>query len=60
MPKPNMIDFSKLFGFAAVSERISGCVDFQDQAIGTTLGAKVGPIEPGGEPMLVDVPDESH
>ncbi len=43
MPKPDKIDFSKLFGFASVSDRISGSVDFQDQAVSTMLGAKVGP-----------------
>ena len=55
MPKPAKIDFSKLFGFASVSDRITGSVDFQDEAI-STLGAKVGPIEPT-DPMLAPAPD---
>jgi hypothetical protein len=50
------IDFTKLLGFDAVSDRISGNVDFQDQAISTTLGAKVGPIEPS-DPMLAPAPE---
>jgi len=57
------IDFSKLLGFASVSDRISGSVDFQDQAVSTTLGAKVGPIEPTGEfiaaPNGIDFQDET-
>ena len=36
------IDFAKLLGFDAVSDQISGSVDFQDETIGAKLGAKVG------------------
>jgi hypothetical protein len=36
------LDFSKLFGFDAVSEELSGSVDFQNDDIEATLGAKVG------------------
>ena len=42
MKNPDEIDFAKLLGFDVVSERISGGVDFQDEAIGAKLGAKVG------------------
>jgi hypothetical protein len=57
MPKPAKIDFSKLFGFASVSDRITGSVDFQDEAI-STLGAKVGPVEPI-TPLCADAPDKT-
>ena len=36
------IDFAKLLGFDGVNNQISGPVDFQDEAIGAKLGAKVG------------------
>ena len=36
------IDFSKLFGFAAVSDEIGDSVDFQADVIEAKLGAKVG------------------
>ncbi len=42
MNKPDRIDFSKLLGFDAVSDRIAGSVDFQDETISARLGAKVG------------------
>jgi hypothetical protein len=42
MHKLDKIDYSKLLGFEAVSDRISGSVDFLDETIGATLGAKVG------------------
>jgi hypothetical protein len=42
MQKPGRIDYAKLPGFASVSERISGSVDFQDETIGAKIGAKVG------------------
>ena len=43
--RTNKIDFAKLLGFDAVSDQISGVVDFQDETIGAKLGAKVG--DPG-------------
>ena len=45
MKRHDDIDFSKLLGFDAVNDQISGSVDFQDETIGAKLGAKVG-IEP--------------
>ena len=45
MKEADKIDFAKLLGFDAVSDQISGSVDFQDEAIGAKLGAKVGPPE---------------
>ena len=36
------IDFTRLLGFAAVSDELSEDVDFQDEII----GAKVGGVEP--------------
>lgn len=42
MEKTSKIEFAKLLGFAAVSERISGIVDFSDETISARLGAKVG------------------
>jgi hypothetical protein len=55
--KPAKIDFSKLFGFASVSDRIKGSVDFQDEAV-STLGAKVGPPEIIA-PKRVKAPDKT-
>jgi len=48
MQKPDKIDYAKLLGFDAVSDQISGSVDFQDETIGAKLGAKVG-AEVGAE-----------
>jgi hypothetical protein len=45
MKRHDDIDFSKLLGFDAVSDQISGSVDFQDEPIGAKLGAKVGTPE---------------
>jgi hypothetical protein len=42
MKHPDRIDFAKLLGFDTVGDEISGCVDFQDDAIEAKLGAKVG------------------
>ena len=43
MPKKDTtIDFARLFGFASVSDHLSGKVDFQDLSVGSKLGAKVG------------------
>ena len=36
------IDYSKLLGFATVSDRPSIKIDFRDDTIGAKLGAKVG------------------
>ena len=36
------IDLSKLLGFEAISDEISGNVDFKDAALDAQLGAKVG------------------
>jgi hypothetical protein len=47
MNKPDKIDYARLLGFDSVRERISGRVDFQDDAIGAKLGAKVGNPEDG-------------
>jgi hypothetical protein len=45
MKKRNEIDFSELLGFDAVSEELSGGIDFQDETIAAKLGAKVGKLE---------------
>jgi hypothetical protein len=45
MRKPEKINFAKLPGFDAVSEELSGRVDFQDETIAARLGAKVGKPE---------------
>jgi len=42
MNKPDKIDYAKLLGFDAVSDEISGGLDFQNVTIGAKLGAKVG------------------
>ncbi len=42
MQKPDAIDFTKLLGFETVADDLSREVDFQDEAIGSRLGAKVG------------------
>ena len=42
MKRHDDIDFSKLLGFDAVNDQISGSVDFQDETISAKLGAKVG------------------
>jgi hypothetical protein len=47
------IDYAKLLGFEAVSDELSNGVDFQDETIGARLGAKVGAVEPGGDPTKV-------
>ena len=49
MNKPDKIDYAKLLGFDAVSDEISGGLDFQNETIGAKLGAKVGNevAEPG-------------
>jgi hypothetical protein len=36
------IDYAKLLGFAAVSDELSEGVDFQNDTVSATLGAKVG------------------
>jgi hypothetical protein len=36
------IDYAKLLGFAAVSEEFTDGVDFQNDTVSATLGAKVG------------------
>jgi hypothetical protein len=45
MKRHDDIDFSKLLGFDAVNDQISGSVDFQDETISAKLGAKVGVAE---------------
>ena len=45
MKRHDDIDFSKLLGFDAVNDQISGSVDFQDETISAKLGAKVGTVE---------------
>ena len=40
--KSERIDFAKLLGFDAVSDQLSGGVDFQDETLNAKLGAKVG------------------
>jgi hypothetical protein len=42
MQKPVVIDYARLHGFAAVSDQLSGNVDFQDEILGAKLGAKRG------------------
>ena len=44
------IDFARLLGFATVSDAISEGLDFQNEAVGARLGAKVGAIEEGVPP----------
>ena len=46
MKEGKKIDFSKLLGFATVSEQASKDLDFQDETIAAKLGAKVGPEIP--------------
>jgi hypothetical protein len=36
------LDYSKLLGFAAVSEQVAEGIDFQNETVGARLGAKVG------------------
>ena len=36
------LDFSKLLGFASVSEEVTNALDFQDDTMGAKLGAKIG------------------
>jgi len=50
------VDYAKLLGFDSVSERISGRVDFQDDAIGAKLGAKVGNETGQGELRVSSAP----
>ena len=45
MKRHDDIDFSKLLGFDAVNDQISGSVDFQAETIAAKLGAKVGVAE---------------
>ena len=40
------IDYAKLLGFNAVSDKLSDGIDFQDDTLGDKLGAKVGRPEP--------------
>jgi hypothetical protein len=42
MREPDKIDYAKLLGFDAVCDQLSGRIDFQDVAIDSKLGAKVG------------------
>ena len=49
MRESKSIDFAKLLGFEVVSGQLAGGLDFQDEAIGAKLGAKMGPgdeVEP--------------
>jgi hypothetical protein len=48
--KTDKIDYAKLLGFDAVSDQLSGGVDFQDETLDSKLGAKVG-TEACSEPM---------
>jgi hypothetical protein len=48
--KTDKIDYAKLLGFDAVSDQLSGSVDFQNETIDSKLGAKVG-LEACSEPM---------
>jgi hypothetical protein len=57
MHKLDRIDYAKLLGFASVSDRICGSVDFQDETIGAKLGAKVGGPEPLAPQRVVDQTD---
>ena len=36
------LDFSKLLGFASVSDEVTNALDFQDDTMGAKLGAKIG------------------
>ncbi len=42
MQKLEKIDYTRLLGFDAVGNEISGTIDFQDATFGAKLGAKVG------------------
>lgn len=59
-----VIDYARLLGFASVSDRLSGSVDFRDENLGAKLGAKVGEKSwaacdhPCGSP-IVGAPDGS-
>jgi len=45
MSKSANIDFARLLGFETVSDHLSGTIDFKDETIGASLGAKVGQPE---------------
>jgi hypothetical protein len=45
------IDYAKLLGFDAVSDKLSDGIDFQDETLGDKLGAKVG--APEADPIKV-------
>jgi hypothetical protein len=54
MQRTKRVEFVRLFGFEAVEQDITGIVDFQHEAFGARLGAKVGT-----ETMIVlDPPSE--
>ena len=46
------LDFTKLLGFETVSDQIAENIDFQDEALGSKLGAKVGEAEPDSDIRL--------
>jgi hypothetical protein len=46
------IDYTKLLGFASVSDELSKGVDFQDETMSAKLGAKVG-LEPVPDPAKI-------
>lgn len=36
------LDFSRLLGFSVVSDKLSDNVDFRDETVAATIGAKIG------------------
>jgi hypothetical protein len=52
------LDYSKLLGFAAVSDQLSEGVDFQDETISARLGAKVGGTEPTEPAQLIETAEK--
>jgi Rad3-related DNA helicase len=52
------IDYAKLLGFAAVTDRLSEGVDFQDETISARLGAKVGGPEVSEPAKLIETAEK--
>jgi hypothetical protein len=54
------IDFTKLLGFATVSQELSAGIDLQNDTLGSKLGAKVGDqIESQGPARVVNFQNDA-
>ena len=42
MKSADMLDYSRLLGFAALGETVTGAIDFREATVDARLGAKVG------------------